>query len=224
MKPLKTRAIVLRRTNYQEADRILQILTPEGEKIGVMARGVRKEKSKLASSIELFSISEMILHRGKGDLSILTSARLEVFYEDILKDYDRLQFAYEALKHIARVAEHISEPHLFTILQVTLESLSNLKIDFRVTKTWFYLHLADVLGHGLNLSRDQANQPLSAEKVYHFDIAEMTFIESRRGNFTADHLKLLKIIKLKQPSVISRVSGIESYLDDCLSLAHAVSE
>ena len=46
----RTQAIVLRRTNYGEADRILQLLTPEGKK-SVMAKGVRKEKSKLAGGI-----------------------------------------------------------------------------------------------------------------------------------------------------------------------------
>lgn len=224
MKPVKTRAIVLRRTNYQEADRILQIITPDGTKMGVMARGVRKEKSKLASGIELFSISEMVLQQGKGDLSILTSARLEVFYEDILKDYDRLHFGYEAVKYIGKVAEHVTEPHLFTILKTTLASLNEYAIDFRITKAWFYIHIADVLGHGLNLSRDHANRSLSAEKKYRFDIAEMTFTESSTGNFTANHLKLLKIIKLKDPPMIAHISGIENYLDDCLSLAHAVSD
>lgn len=50
---LRTQAIVLRRTNYGESDRILNLLTPEG-KVSVIARGVRKEKSRLAGSIELF--------------------------------------------------------------------------------------------------------------------------------------------------------------------------
>lgn len=50
---LHTRAIVLRRTNYGETDRILNLLTPEGKK-SVLAKGVRREKSKLAGGIELF--------------------------------------------------------------------------------------------------------------------------------------------------------------------------
>ena len=54
-KDLRTKAIVLRRTDYGEADRILQLLTPSGKR-SVIARGVRKEKSKLAGGIELFSV------------------------------------------------------------------------------------------------------------------------------------------------------------------------
>ena len=44
---LRTFGYVLRRTNYGEADRILNIITPSG-KISAIAKGVRKEKSKLA--------------------------------------------------------------------------------------------------------------------------------------------------------------------------------
>ena len=71
----RVRAIVLRRTNYGEADRILQLLTPEGRR-AVMARGVRREKSKLAGGIELFAVSDIVINRGKGELGILTSARM----------------------------------------------------------------------------------------------------------------------------------------------------
>src|SRR5690606_3084593 len=85
MKTHRTRAIVLRRTNYGEADRIVQFLTPEG-KVSVMARGVRREKSKLAGGIELFAICDVVVGDGKGDLGVLTSSRLVQFYGNILKD------------------------------------------------------------------------------------------------------------------------------------------
>ena len=48
---LRTDAIVLRRTNYGEADRILQVITPSSGRLSVMARSVRKEKSRLAGGI-----------------------------------------------------------------------------------------------------------------------------------------------------------------------------
>ena len=56
----KTLTIVLRRTDFGEADRILTLLTPEGKKTAI-ARGVRKPKSKLAGGIELFSLNEVVL-------------------------------------------------------------------------------------------------------------------------------------------------------------------
>ncbi|MBI3494935.1 DNA repair protein RecO [Candidatus Saccharibacteria bacterium] len=224
MQSTKTNAIVLRRTNYGESDRILQLLTADGSKVSAMARGVRKEKSKLAGAVELFSLTQVTLHTGKSDLSILTSARLETFYGEILNDYDRLQFGYEVLKTIGRLSEHTHEPLLYDVALVALQSLNQPKIDLRIIRAWFYLQVADISGHGLNLSRDSSNKPLLEAEKYRFDIAEMSFVIDARGNFTADHLKLLKVLKLKTPTVVAHISGIEVLLDDITSLAHAVSE
>lgn len=225
MQSLKTKAIVLRRTNYHEADRILQVITPHNGKLGIMAKGVRREKSKLASSVELFSKTDLVIARGRGELGVLTSARLDIFYQNILKDYDRLQFGYEVLKRIAKIGEHIAnDSTLYELAETALASLNDLSVDLRIIRAWFYLHAAELTGHGLNLSRDAANKPLAAGLRYQFDIAEMSFVEHAKGNFTAEHLKLLKVMKLKDPQMIARISSIETFLDDCLSLAHAVGE
>ena len=83
MRTVRTQAIVLRRTNYGEADRILHLLTPDGRR-SVMARGVRKEKSRLAGGIELFALCDVVIGEGRGELGVLTSARLVHFYRHIL--------------------------------------------------------------------------------------------------------------------------------------------
>ena len=70
---IRTKAIVLRRTNYGEADRILNLLTEKGL-ISAIAHGVRKEKSKLAGGIELFCVSDITAHEGRNNsLHTLTS-------------------------------------------------------------------------------------------------------------------------------------------------------
>src|SRR3954469_2246628 len=114
MTTIRTRAIVLRRTNYGEADRILQLLTPEGKR-SVMAKGVRREKSRLAGGIELFAISDIVITQGKGDLGILTSARLVQFYRHIMEDYDTMQFAYEVIKQVTRASEMVDEPEWYDV-------------------------------------------------------------------------------------------------------------
>lgn len=54
-----TSGIVLNRINFGEADRILTVITPDQGKLSLIAKGVRKEKSKLAGGIELFSVSNI---------------------------------------------------------------------------------------------------------------------------------------------------------------------
>ena len=59
-----TKGIILKRTNYGEADRILNIITPQG-KIAAIAKSARKERSKLAGGIEMFSLTDLTIHRAK---------------------------------------------------------------------------------------------------------------------------------------------------------------
>ena len=82
-KDIKAKAFVIRRTNYGEADRIINFLTDQGI-ISAIAKGVRKEKSKLAGAVELFTLSEVTLHRSLNNkLCVLTSAKMLEHYGNI---------------------------------------------------------------------------------------------------------------------------------------------
>ena len=214
MTALRTRAIVLRRTNYGEADRILHLLTPEGKR-SVMARGVRKEKSRLAGGIELFAICDVVITEGKGDLGILTSARLVQFYRHILEDYDTMQFAYEVVKQVGRASEMVDEPEWYDILSEVLMGLDTLTIPRQLIHTWFYLRYAAMLGHEMSLVHDTDGQPLQSELRYIYDESEMGQRESRSGTITADHIKLMRLISAKSIQVLAQVGGIEATLPDC---------
>lgn len=218
MTALRTRAIVLRRTNYGEADRILQLLTPEGKR-SVMARGVRKEKSRLAGGIELFAICDVVITEGKGDLGILTSARLVQFYRHILEDYDTMQFAYEVIKQVSKASEMVDEPEWYDIMSEVLMGLDALSISRQLIQTWFYLRYAALLGHELSLTHDIAGRPLQSDLKYFYDEGEMGLREAPQGNITADHIKLLRLINAKSIKVLAQVGGIETTLPDCWSTA-----
>jgi DNA repair protein RecO (recombination protein O) len=217
-KSSRTKAIVLRRTNYGEADRVLQLLTPVGRK-SVLARGVRREKSRLAGGIELFAISDVVVADGKGELGILTSARLEVFFRHILQDYDRLQFAYEAVKQVARASETIDEPEWFDVLAEVLAALDENGIPLRLTETWFYLRYADLLGHALNLRHDVAGAPLTADNTYVYDVSEQGLRASPSGDIGSDHVKLLRLASVKPIRVLNQISGLDPILAVCLLTA-----
>lgn len=225
MKTFRTRAIVLRRTNYGEADRILQLITPEGRR-SVMARGVRKEKSKLAGGIELFAISDVVLAEGKGELGILTSARLVHFYRHILEDYDRLQFGYVVIKLIARASEMVDEPEWYDVLAEILMALDASTIDLQLTETWFYLRYSSLLGHELNLERDINGDKLNAEQAYRYDASEQGLRAMPGGELTSDHIKLMRLIATKSLKVLAQIGGVGSVLGECLYVAreHAALE
>lgn len=218
MKSLSTRAIVLRRTNYGEADRILNLLTPEGRQ-AVMARGVRREKSKLAGGIELFAVSDVLIRRGKGDLGILTSARLVQFYRHIMEDYQRMTFAYEALKSVSLATETVDEPEWFDVLSEVLMALDVLTIDQKLVETWFYLRHGELHGRSINLARDTTGQKLSADQSYVYDELENGLRPTPSGDVTGQHIKLLRLIDAKPLQTLTQIGGTSEVIDECLLVA-----
>lgn len=218
MNSLRTRAIVLRRTNYGEADRIVQLLTPSGKK-SVMAKSVRREKSRLAGGIELFAICDVVIGEGKGDLGILTSARLVQFYSHIMQDYDRMQFAYTTIKLITKASEMVDEPEWYDILSEVLMGLDVHSIPLELVQTWFYLHYAGLLGHELNLDRDMSGEKLQPDMTYRYDDTEQGFRALDQGELGSEHIKLLRLIATRPLKTLAQIGGVESILGDCLMVA-----
>jgi DNA repair protein RecO (recombination protein O) len=73
---LKTEAIVLRSLRFGEADRILHVYTLAHGRMGVIAKGARKTKSRFGGRLEPLSHVELVLHVGSGELATLTGADL----------------------------------------------------------------------------------------------------------------------------------------------------
>lgn len=216
MKTLRTKAIVLRRTNYGEADRIVQFLTPENGVMSVMAKGVRREKSRLAGGIELFATCDVTVGSGRGELGILTASRMDKFYSHIMTDYDRLQFGYDAVKQVAGVAATVDEPAFYDLLEQTYQALDDLTIDVRLTRAWFWLQLAILLGVGMNLSTDVNGMKLVEDARYNFSEFDHGFVFNEKGTFGSEHIKLLRILSAQSPKVAAHVNGLGDLINDCL--------
>jgi len=72
----KTEAVVLRSFRLGEADRVLHLYTLERGRIGAVAKGVRKTKSRFGGRLEPLSHVELVLHQGGGELQTVTGAEL----------------------------------------------------------------------------------------------------------------------------------------------------
>ncbi len=218
MKTTRVKAVVLRRTNFGEADRILDLLTPDG-RLSVMARGVRKEKSKLAGGIELFAECDVVVGQGKGDLGVLVSARLVRFFGHILDDYDRMQFAYETLAQIAKASSSLDEAEWYDIVIEVLIALDAVTVPLPLVQLWFYVRVAQLLGDEFNTVRDGEGKRLESGKKYRYDTQEKGLYEDANGSITADHIKILRLAAVKPLSTIVQVGGMGEYLAECLDVA-----
>lgn len=210
----RLQAIVLRRTNYGEADRILHLLTSAGRR-NVIAKGVRREKSKLAGGIELFALCDVVVRRGRGELGILTSAQLQQFYRHILDSYERMQFGYEMLKLVNRASEQVDEPAWFSVAQQVLAQLNHVKVEQKLIETWFYLQYAGLLGDELNLRTDVAAHALSPDKTYMYDSTEKGLRPAEQGDLSADAVKLLRLIQAKPLANVAQIGGITEVISAC---------
>ncbi len=224
MKQTITKGIVLARTNYQEADRILTILTPDLGKVRVLARGVRKSKSKLAGGIELFGVNEIGLIQGRGELLTLTSSRLIKHYDQIVRDIERTMLGYELLKRLNKATEENLEPAYFDFLQSTLEALNDPDLSSDLVRLWFTLDLLVISGHSPNLETDAAKQSFQPKGNYNFDTDSMAFTASNSGRYQSDHIKLLRLcIRIDKPTKLKQIKGLEPLTQDCLKLSQIMS-
>lgn len=218
MKSETTTGVVLRRTDFGEADRIIQLCTPLGRRT-VIAKGVRKPKSKLAGGIELLSESDIVLRHGKSNIATLVQARMKVFYKNIMQDYDRLQFAYEVLRHVGRASEAIDEPEWFTVLSETLAGINDLTISLALVKAWFFVQYAELLGDELSLWRDIDGAKLESDTHYTYDVVNKGLRRAQKGELSEGHIKLLRVMSKKSLTIVRQVGGVQEYVAVCASVA-----
>lgn len=212
-----TSGIVLTRTDFQEADRILTLLTPDHGKVRVIAKGVRRPRSKLAGGIELFSVSDITVLPGRGELGTLVSSRLRIHYGNIVKDIERTMLGYEILKRIHKITEDAAGPEYFAMLQHALEGLDDLGLMRELVDLWVNMQLLKETGHMLDLRQDAAGEQLSADSTYTFDFDAMAFRAQKKAPFKANHIKLLRLCYgTESPEVLKQVKDAA----DCAPAAH----
>lgn len=201
MNQQRTVGIVLTRIDYGEADRIITVLTPDVGKLTLMAKGVRRVKSKLAGGIELFSVSELTYVRGRGSMSTLISARLIKHYGHIVADIDRTMAGYEVIKLLHTVTEDEADGSYFTLLDQTIAALNDDTIALDLVQTWFNAQLLRRAGLSPNLTRTAANDKLLAAEQYDFDYDRVCFEKSKDGGgaFNANAIKFMRLIFSDNP-------------------------
>jgi DNA repair protein RecO (recombination protein O) len=116
-------AIVLRRRNWGEADRILTLFTPHRGKIRVRAVGVRKPRSRKAGHLELYHRSSLFLARGR-DMDIVTQAETVESFRLLRDDLVRSAAAAYLAELLDRLApEEVENPAAYRLLKAALKAV-----------------------------------------------------------------------------------------------------
>jgi len=107
---LKTEGVVLRSMRYGEADRILHVYTPHRGRIGAIAKGVRRSRSRFGGRLEPFFRLRLMLYEGRGELLTVTGADTISAHARLRQDGGALDAASRACDAVGRLFE-TSEPH-----------------------------------------------------------------------------------------------------------------
>lgn len=217
---LKTVAYVMHRTNYGEADRIVNFITPEG-KVAAIAKGVRRPKSKLAGGVEMLTRSEIMVHFGKSELGVVTSAKMLKYHGGILKDYGRMELATAILKRMNAVSENSDAPEYYKIVDQCLGALE-MGASLSVVEAWCELNVMRALGVEPNLYRNADGELLRADERYDWNEYDGVMTERPGGEYGADEIKLMRLMMTADLSVVLRVRGLEGKMVKILKLVKSM--
>lgn len=120
----KTEGIILKRTNYGEADRILTIYTKHYGKIRVLAKGVRRITSRRGGNVELFNQAVIFLSQGKN-LDSLQEAQVVNSFKSWRNDLKKVVVAYYFCELVDKLTpEGQANPKVFQLLSRFLEKIA----------------------------------------------------------------------------------------------------
>ena len=142
---LKVEAVVLRHSDYGEADRLLTIFTREQGKLRAIAKGVRKMQSRKAGHLEPFTQVALMLAQGH-DLWIVTQAEAIESLQPLREDLTRIGYAGYVVELLDRFTyEEGQNWQLYQLLVETLKRLSQEEEAF-VPVRYYEMRLLDLLG------------------------------------------------------------------------------
>jgi DNA repair protein RecO (recombination protein O) len=120
----KTEAVVLRSIRFGEADRVLHLYTSDRGRVGAVAKGVRKTKSRFGARLEPLSHAELMLHEGSGELQTVTGVQLLASHQAARDDYYRLGVGLIGAEAMLRLfSEQERNERAFTALTRFLDVL-----------------------------------------------------------------------------------------------------
>jgi DNA repair protein RecO (recombination protein O) len=141
-----TEAIILRRVDFGEADRLVTLLTPDVGKLRVLAKGARKITSRKAGHIELFARTTVQLAKGRT-FDLVTQAELIEPHRVLREDVSRGSLAHYLCELVEQFAPEDSEDaELYAWLSNALLSLCDAN-DPHLVSRYFEMRLLSLAGY-----------------------------------------------------------------------------
>lgn len=144
-------AIVLSSKPYSDADKIVVVLSKNEGKLGLLAKGVKRPKSRKRGSLEPFSHIKFIAHKSHG-LPIVSEVEIIDSFSEIRKDLKKIAVAYFLLEVVSRaIRDNEENDDVYNLLLVYLSRLTE-ETKLKQLRREFSISLMEVLGF---ITKDQ---------------------------------------------------------------------
>ncbi|MBF6614687.1 MAG: DNA repair protein RecO [Chloroflexi bacterium] len=219
----KSEAVIIRRSDLGEADKILTIFTPNFGKLRVVAKGVRKVTSRLAGHVELFTRSQMLLAKARN-LDIVTQSETVDAYRPLHDDLSRIAHASYAAEMLDALTPDALEHYpVYKLFVETLALVSDDPAPDRVLR-WFEMQILGYMGYAPELTNCIECRAELAPAVNAFSAAAggVVCAACRRPgvgkDLSVNALKVLRLLQRSPYSSISRLRIDEELHDELLSV------
>ena len=147
MATVSTPALVLRRADYSDYDRMVTLFSPQLGRVDAIARGCRRPKSPLLNACEPFTSGEFQLFQ-RGERFSLEQCQISENFFELRMDYDRLTHGVYWLKLLeATVMPDVPMENLFLISLRALAHLNYSQLPPELLTMAFEMHLMAQLGY-----------------------------------------------------------------------------
>jgi DNA repair protein RecO (recombination protein O) len=138
--------VVLARRNFGEADRILVLYTKNFGKISLLAKGIRRPKSRKRGHVEVFNKIKFQAVSGRG-LDLITEAEVVEDFSEIRGSLKRVSLAYYIMEVTGRITHEGEEkPEVYNLLLDSLQKLKSTKM-LKKLRLSFITDLLIILGY-----------------------------------------------------------------------------
>lgn len=216
----RTQALILKRRDFGEADRLLTVLTPQHGRINALAKGARRPISKQTGHVEAFTLVDLLVSRGR-DLYIITQAEVIEPFIGLRDSLNKSAYA----NYIAELTtsftyeEDTNTQRAFELLKDTLGRL-NRGDDVRLAVRYFELHLLDDAGFRPDLTHCVFTHEEITPQDQFFSYVEGGVVSPSAAKYAqglvAISVNLLKLLRHMQRSEYDQVQSLK--VDDGLLL------
>ncbi|MGM7702038.1 DNA repair protein RecO [Pseudalkalibacillus sp. Hm43] len=170
---IKSEGIVIRTSDYGESNKVLTVYTKDFGKLGMMARGAKKTKSRLSSVSQLFTHAHFLIQKGSG-LGSLSQGEIIHTYRGIKQDIVKTAYAAYMVELLDKSTEDQKPSSaLFEFLSLSLRYLDE-DVDPDILKAIFEMKMLRLAGVGPQV--DRCVMCGRKEGSFYFSISEGGFL------------------------------------------------